>query len=335
MAIDQTIINNYKKFEWDKLLREDLGNSGNLNEIKENLESIKNLFDKIFNYGEVLSRMPNYERTFTSAVTNFLQEANGQLIANYSNVAERNSRLAYVRNADQTIVGQLMPIISYLQFTDTAKNTGQRELNKKLKEVEVKLKDVDALADKVKNAVEVSGKIAEKQEVELYGNEFENMAKQNKEKADRSQRLMMYALAVTVLAACIFVFGKSFNLKSGSLSLVIVWNLILEQNILLKLFLISAGGYLVAHFSRNYSAEMNMYYTNKHRQLALNSHQRILDAARPTETLNEAETKNAILLQVAKTMFDIQDTGYLKSGNNPVPTTQVIETVRSGLTKEL
>lgn len=335
MAINQTTINSYKKFEWDKLLREDLGNSGNLNEIKENLERIKYIFDKIFSYGEALSQMPNYERTFASAVTSFLQESNAQLIDNYSNVTERNSRLEHVRNKEQAIVSQLMPIISYLKFTDTAENTGQRELNKKLKEVEVKLKEVDALADKVKNAVEVSGKIAEKQEVELYGNEFENMARQNKEKADRSQWLMMFTLAVTVLAACIFVFGEHFNLKSDGGLFLNVWNLILEQNILLKLFLISAGGYLVAHFSRNYSAEMNMYYTNKHRQLALNSHQRILDAARPTETLNEAETKNAILLQVAKTMFDIQDTGYLKSGNNPVPTTQVIETVRSGLTKEL
>jgi DNA-binding FadR family transcriptional regulator len=90
---------------------------------------------------------------------------------------------------------------------------------------------------------------------------------------------------------------------------------------------------MVAHFSRNYSAEMNMYYMNKHRQMALNSHQRILDAVRKTETSNEPETKNAILLQVAKTMFDIQETGYLKNGNNPVPTTQIVETIRTGVSK--
>jgi hypothetical protein len=329
MAINQEIIDSYKRFEWEKLLRDDLGNSGNLNEIKMNLERIRNVFDKMFSYDVSLSQIPAYENTFASVVKNFLQEAINQLVVSYSNVAERESRLNYVKNTEQNIVNQLMPIVNYLVFSDTASNTGQQDLKKKLKEADTKLKDLDVLLEKVKNAAEISGKIAEKQEVELYGNEFEGMAKQNKVKADKSQLLMMVTLAITVFVACIFVFGKQFDLISKSN----VWNFILEQNVLVKLFLISAGGYLVAHFSRNYSAEMNMYYTNKHRQLALNSHQRILDAARPTETPNEAETKNAILLQVAKTMFDVQDSGYLKSGNNPVPSTQVIETVRTGLTK--
>lgn len=32
-------------------------------------------------------------------------------------------------------------------------------------------------------------------------------------------------------------------------------------------------------------------------------------------------------------MFDIQETGYLKNGMSPVPTTQIIETVKSGTGK--
>lgn len=191
----------------------------------------------------------------------------------------------------------------------------------------------------------------------MYGREFERMAEGefteegfnlfrwkifsfkkysflgNKQKADKNSLGMFSSLIFTALMACIFVFGKQLSIDGDGTFFQRIWNTILEQNVLLKLVIISAGGYLVAHFSRNYSAEMNMYYINKHRQLILNSHQRILDSVRGTESDNDAETKNAILLQVTRTMFDVQETGYLKNGNSPVPTTQIIETIRSGTGK--
>jgi len=226
------------------------------------------------------------------------------------------------------LISQLSPVFNYFQFVDPTNKGKQEDLAKRLK-------DADTLINKLEKAVDVSSKIAQKQEVVEYGNAFDEMA--NKTNAIRARRniIAMYiSLAVTLFIALIFVWGKHLDIPDESFSLKLIWNTILDQNILLKLFMVSAGGYLVAHFSRNYSAEMNMYYTNKHRQLALNSHQRIIDSVIKTETPNDAETKNAILLQVAKTMFDIQETGYLKNGNNPVPTTQIVETVRTGITRE-
>ncbi|OIO31628.1 MAG: hypothetical protein COZ49_04385 [Candidatus Yonathbacteria bacterium CG_4_10_14_3_um_filter_47_65] len=329
MAINQEILKQYKNIDWDKLLRKDLGQTGELNEVKQNFDRIKSIFDKIISYEVLLNEVPNYQRAFEKAINNFINSCNSQILGNsYTNTADRQSKIAFIRSLEETLISQLSPVFNYFQFVDPTNKGKQEDLAKRLK-------DADTLINKLEKAVDVSSKIAQKQEVVEYGNAFDEMA--NKTNAIRARRniIAMYiSLAVTLFIALIFVWGKHLDIPDESFSLKLIWNTILDQNILLKLFMVSAGGYLVAHFSRNYSAEMNMYYTNKHRQLALNSHQRIIDSVIKTETPNDAETKNAILLQVAKTMFDIQETGYLKNGNNPVPTTQIVETVRTGITRE-
>lgn len=357
MAIKQEVLNKYNELNWNALLREDLGESGKLNEIDPNLQRIKNVFERILSYQSTLEQVPSYERTFESVLSQFIEACNTQIVTNYSDVTQRQTKLAYVRQMEESYISQLSPVFNYLQFVDPANNTKQQELEKSTKDLEQKIKDVDILTKKVQKAVEISGTIAEGQEVQLYGKEFERMSEGeftieeikffkwsilnfkkysflgNKQRATRNSIGMFSSLIFTALMACIFVFGKQLSIVGDGTFFQKLWNTILEQNVLLKLVVISAGGYLVAHFSRNYSAEMNMYYVNKHRQLTLNSHQRILDSVRGTESNNDAETKNAILLQVTRTMFDVQETGYLKNGASPVPTTQIIETIRSGTGK--
>jgi hypothetical protein len=355
MSINQETLKQYKNIDWGQLLRKDLGKTGELNEVKQNFDRIKSIFDKIISYEVLLDEVPNYQRTFEKAIQNFINLCNGQILGNsYTNTADRQSKITFIRSLEETLISQLSPVFNYFQFVDPTNKGKQEDLVKRLK-------DADTLINKLEKAVDVSSKIAQKQEVAEYGNAFDDMAEGirntkiykhpwlawiikyvfkkyekmgNRQRAFSSQFWMIFILILTLALACYFVFGKKLELQDGANFFEKIWNTLLEQNILLKLFLISAGGYLVAHFSRNYSAEMNMYYTNKHRQLALNSHQRILDSVIKTETSNDAEIKNAILLQVSKTMFDIQETGYLKNGNNPVPTTQIIETVRTGIKSE-
>jgi hypothetical protein len=354
MAIKQEILDKFKNLDWKKLLRENLGESGKLNDVEQNLQRIKNILEKVFSYQSTLEQVPNQERSFENIVSNLITELESQILNSYSDVNQKESKLAFVRQKEESLISQLSPILSYLQFVDPINDTRQKELENKSKELEEKLKNIDGLTKKVQKAIEVSGTIAEGQEVKLYGKEFERMAEGefelkslfneklhykkysflgNKQKARRNSFGMFTSLIFTALMACIFVFGKHLVLDGDGTFFQKLWNTILEQNVLLKLVIISAGGYLVAHFSRNYSAEMNMYYVNKHRQLTLNSHQRILDAVRQTESNNDVETKNAILLQVTRSMFDMQETGYLKNGSSPVPTTQIIETIKSGTGK--
>jgi hypothetical protein len=189
MAIKQEILNKYKELDWKSLLRGNLGESGNLNEIDPNLQRMKSVFERILSYQSTLEQVPTYERTFESVLTQFIEGCNSNILTSYSDVSQRESKLAYVRQMEESYISQLSPVFNYLQFVDPANNTKQQELEKGTKELEQKIKDVDALTKKVQKAVEVSGNIAEGQEVELYGKEFETMATENKERSTKSQSL--------------------------------------------------------------------------------------------------------------------------------------------------
>ena len=330
MAIQQSILDRYNNLDWGNLLRGDLGDAGKLDEVKPNLDRIKNVFEKILQYQTTLAEVPNYEKNIESAINNFINGCNQILGPSYTNVTERPSKIAYVRQLEENVLSQLGAVFSYLQFVDPTNETKQNELQKRLKEV-------DSLTKKVEKSLEVSNKVAQKQEVVEYGNYFGEMADNtNANRAKNNQIAMHISLFLTASLACVFVWGEEFaSLSDQQLSIFkIIWNTIISQNVLLKIIAVSVGGYLVAHFSRNYSAEMNMYYLNKHRQNALNSHDRILESISKTEeTENDIETNNAILVQITKTIFDVQETGYLKSVSNPVPSSQIIETVRTGISR--
>jgi NADH:ubiquinone oxidoreductase subunit 3 (subunit A) len=324
MAISAPVLERFEKVDWKGLLREDLGDSGNLKEASSNLDRLKDIFDSLLE-NPVLSDIPNHERTFETILNNFLDFCDGILV-NYTDTTQKTQKIADIRQKEEEVINQLSPILNYVRFLDPGNQ-------KKVQELEKTLKEAGKLITDVKIKSEESKKIAEKQEVSKYGKAFEDMAKKNGKSAIRNFIAMLLFLVITVVFACLFLWGGTFSIIEEGATLGFwenIWNNIITQNIVLKFFVLSAGGYLVSHFSRNFSAEKHLYYLNTHRQNALDSHQRILDSVSETTIgENDIETQNAILLQVTKTMFEFQDTGYLKGGNSPVPTTQIVENIIS------
>ena len=133
MTINQEIIEKYKNLDWQKLLRNNLGEAGELTSIEPNLQRIKTIIDRIFSYKLTLEQIPNYERTFENVLTNLISELNSQIIDSYSDVNQRESKLAFVRQKEESIISQLNPILTYLQFADPANDVRQKDLEKNLK----------------------------------------------------------------------------------------------------------------------------------------------------------------------------------------------------------
>ena len=103
MAINQEIIEKYKNLDWQKLLRNNLGEAGELTSIEPNLQRIKTIIDRIFSYKLTLEQIPNYERTFENVLTNLISELNSQIIDSYSDVNQRESKLAYEKKKEESI----------------------------------------------------------------------------------------------------------------------------------------------------------------------------------------------------------------------------------------
>jgi hypothetical protein len=90
-----------------------------------------------------------------------------------------------------------------------------------------------------------------------------------------------------------------------------------------KVLLVAVCFYGLAIASKNYKAHRHNAVVNKHRQNALQTFETFVKAA------SDSQTKNAVLLEAARTIFGNQPTGYLvKEGESDTPS-RIIEVFKS------
>jgi hypothetical protein len=332
--MDHQLVDKYNNLNWTSLTREDLG-SYNIVNIEVVLKHIKSIFDSIIQdkYSNTLSRdlLDQVERRLREFL-NICSRIQG-----FQNMAERGELIESVKKFYSELLNQFG--VHYLSLIEDEKKnfhailrSAQRELDKKSAEFDERMHEIlqksKEFGEHIRSAEESISHIkkrAQEKEVEFYGNFFEKTAKNNKEDARLAFWLMIASIILTAFTAVIYV--QNINITSESFSGI--FKSIQSQNILIKIILLSLGVFLISHFSKEYSAEKHLYVLNTQRQNALNSHRQILRSIQKTESQNDLETQNAILLQVTRAIFDNQNTGYLKDGVSPMPTSQVLEITKT------
>ncbi|MCX5717284.1 MAG: hypothetical protein NTW44_03035 [Nitrospirae bacterium] len=91
-----------------------------------------------------------------------------------------------------------------------------------------------------------------------------------------------------------------------------------------KLIVLSALYYSLVWSAKNYYAHRHNYVINKHRQNCLNTFETFVKAAG-----NDAETKNAVLLQATQSIFSSQSSGYVHKDSESESPNKFIEIMRS------
>ena len=91
-----------------------------------------------------------------------------------------------------------------------------------------------------------------------------------------------------------------------------------------KIIILSGLYYALVWCARNYSAHRHNYVVNKHRQNALSSFETFAKAAG-----DDADIKNAVLLQATQSIFAPQISGYTESENDATAPSKIIEILRS------
>lgn len=91
-----------------------------------------------------------------------------------------------------------------------------------------------------------------------------------------------------------------------------------------KLIVLSALYYSLIWSAKNYYAHRHNYVINKHRQNCLNTFETFVKAAG-----NDAETKNAVLLQATQSIFSSQSSGYVHKDSESESPNKFIEIMRS------
>jgi len=91
-----------------------------------------------------------------------------------------------------------------------------------------------------------------------------------------------------------------------------------------KLIVLSSLYYALVWSAKNYNAHRHNYVINKHRQNCLNTFETFVKA-----TGNDAETKNAVLLQATQSIFSSQPSGYVHKDSEAESPNKFIEIMRS------
>src|SRR3989339_44661 len=315
----------YKKIDWNKLLRKDLGEYS-LEVAKPNLERIKSIFDEILNYPNLDQLSDNFKKQIQSQLNSLVQFAN-QIVNNFQNTSERQTWINNIKNKEFEVYQNLSNIYGYIKDFDPARDERLKDVIKKSEE---RIKKLNEDLSKTEALLQQAQKKAVQSEVMEYGNFFGNEAVKNERTAKINRWLMFGSVALTAVLSVIFLQNIKFVSSEEMTFFENVLQTINAQNILIKFVLLSLGGFLIAHFSKVHSTEKNLYNLNIQRQNALNSHKQILDSVVATESENEKEVRNAILLELTKAIFANHETGYLKgSKDNPGPASQIVEITKT------
>ena len=310
----------YDAINWTQLLRKDLWEYS-LEDSQQQLERIKSIFDDILNYPYIENLSASFTNQVQSQLQNFVNFSN-QIINNFKDTTQRQTWLDNIKNKEYEVFQNLSPVYNYIQTFDPSKDEKLKEL---VKSSEDRIKKLNIDLTKTEKLLNEAQKKATESEILEYWNFFWTEWGKNKTNASINFYLMLTSIVFTFILSILFLQWVGFVSDENTGFWGNLLNTINTQNILIKFVVLSLGGYLISHFSRVYSAEKHLYNLNIQRQNALNSHKQILDSVISTESENEKEIRNAILLELTKAIFESKDTWYLKWMQNPNPTNQIVE----------
>lgn len=92
-------------------------------------------------------------------------------------------------------------------------------------------------------------------------------------------------------------------------------------NLITKLFIISFCVYIISFCFKQYSINKNLQTINNHRKNALNSYSLFVDSI----GRDDPSSRNALMLQVAKAIYDYNSSGYLSTKQGDSSSPNIIE----------
>ena len=232
-------------------------------------------------------------------------------------IGQRDTFIADLRNQYDNYFQAISPIISYsirkgtdfkaLENNARAVVSSIESLKKEYEEKQINLiKSMESTLNKVRQAAAEVG-------VAQHATHFKDEAEFNSKQSNR----WMIATGIASFAtigwgvACFFIQPPQETMN-------------IVQYTIAKLIILSALYYSLVWCAKNYSAHRHNFVVNKHRQNALSTFETFIKAAE-----NDADTKNAVLLQATQSIFSSQPSGYVNKETESESPNRFIEIMRS------
>ena len=322
------LIDSYKKIKWKDLLREDLGKHS-LKELKPHLDFIKNFMDFVIDHHHLLSESQQH------TLEDWLSRLNN-LVESIKQHKDIGKNLELI-NIVTTFKGDLNTIIGPLHDSirrEKAYNPNLTEQPEgdleKYRSIQKEIKEIkefkEALIKKQGELDQKESQLSEaqiKKETQLYGDFFGKEAKRNKNSSFWfGGALLVCSIGFALFAYCYFQVDPNINANSFA-------ELLIKGNVLNNVFIFAIFFLILSTLRKEYLALRHQFTLNRHRQNALNSHKEILTSIKKTKNESDTEISNAILLELTKSMFDPQDTGFVRDQKGSTGDSKIIEISKS------
>lgn len=177
------------------------------------------------------------------------------------------------------------------------------DLLEKIKNESIEIKE-QVLQDKIStdNILKEMQKKASDITVSDYAGIFEA---QSKEYNKASFIWLVVGVVLVIIFLCLIIFKVYENLKTEEIvGDVIKYNL---SNVMIKILAFAVQIFLISFAFKQYSINKHLTTINKHRQNGFNSFKLFI------ETINkdDVETRNSLMLQLAKAVYEQANTGYI------------------------
>ena len=299
------LIEDYKKTDWNSLLRKNMGDY-HLKELKPHLDFIRNFFNELISDLHFESSYQPYTVLLNQCFNRFrlIKES----IKAYRDGGQKQRIIDQVINYKQEVFQNLGPLFNMLKIQteyhpDRCTDHPEKvvgKYNRSIKEIEQELKKLRQLQSHYsEQTVRV--------EASRYGDFFKKEAEQNK-KSSWFFGVLFFGLSLLAgwFAYCFLRFDQEIEADTFA-------ELLIKGDVINKVFIFSVTLFVISLIRREYLALRHQFTLNTHRHNALSSHKEILSSIEKTASESDKEISNAVLLELTKSMFSPQDTGFVKN----------------------
>ncbi len=337
-----------KIIEVKNLGRQDLGSSLQFDEILPNLEKIKaylSFFEGRENALTNIEKEPiiNIYSGFVESVKLIQDFAVSSSESHEQTQERRMAILKKISALHKESNEKALPLITHLKFDDTKIQETITGAQNKLAQidnqfitkiqnfdnnVQTKISEFDTQIQKARETLSEAQQIKAKAEnfsveklVEKYGTIFSTQAEKNRNIAIAS--LFAFAVSIIVLISLTFYWFNPLIQKLTSVDNIKITLEYILTNLIFRLTLLGMASMFVKESLKNFNVNMHLYNLNRHRQNALLSFETLISNIKDSH-----ETRDAIIKEIARTIYANQDDGYLRTDRKAINPTQIIELIK-------
>jgi hypothetical protein len=320
-----------------EVLRQDLGIKS-FSEVESKLKDIYFMIEEMITNSELNEDVPEgVKQQVIQIISQFNAIANSLKIYNIDSDASGGfrQRASLIQNINTWYSSIFLGrdsnnnIVNFLQVYNTIKIYNLLSLQKDKTEIDSLKSQLETTTKQANDVIKLLQSKASEETVQDYALIFQSQAQRHSfwHLTIKPFKIILgnaqVWLLISILSLCLF------GLFAYNLNSIFPINLdkapsVVTLELVTRLLIISVAIYVISFCFKQYNVQNHLATLNKHRQNTLNSFKLFMSSLDP----NDASTRNALLIEVAKAIYEAGNSGYITSKDGGEGSPSIVEMTR-------